>query len=155
VLSNDIYPKLLEIGVLPVCPFMACGEYLGAFPADDAPLTVHREYWSKFNKLVGPVNYETLMPRSKFMIALLDGGHAIDDGLATEISFFDSKIGRPVIGIRSDFRIAENLAAAINPAVSYFMENGRGALFVGRNAYEAAYENIEPHVQALLRDRAA
>lgn len=145
---NNFYGRLRdEAGVLPLCPFTACGEYLdfsrlGNSKTIDEVLS----FWDDFNKIVGPVNYGELMPRSKFMIAVLDGGHALDDGVSAEIGFYaaEYKGEKPIVGIRSDFRLAENLAAPINPAVRYFIDQGpyNGSFFSGLDAYDKAIESI-------------
>jgi hypothetical protein len=143
---NRFYQALRkEAGVLPLCPFTACGEYLDLSLLEN-PGTFQDviSFWDDFNRLVGPVNYETLMPRSRMLIAILDGGPAIDDGVAAEISHYATEHGRPIIGIRSDFRLAENPAAPINPAVRYFTDQGPydGQLFMGPHAYENALGRI-------------
>jgi hypothetical protein len=139
-LDEFFYPKLKEVGVLPLCPFAACSEYLDFSKLNDnMSVREFREFWYKFNKLVGLVNYETLMPHAKFMIAL-EEGHSLDDGLCAEISYFAVTHG-PVIGIRSDFRLSENIAASINPAVEHFHTNGK--FFSGQSAYEDAFKTIK------------
>ncbi len=134
-----------EEGVLPLCPFKACSEYLDFSKlSDDMPLSQYREFWEKFNEVICMVNYETLMPHSRFMIALFDGSHASDDGLCSEVAFFAEHRG-PVIGIRSDFRLSENIAATINPAIRYFLDLGlyEGQFFDGPGAYERAHTAIK------------
>lgn len=137
----DFYQKLEESRILPLCPFKACGEYLDLDRLTDKTLTVaeNEEAWQDFNDHVGPVNYETLMPNSKGMIAILDGGHAIDDGVASECGYYAREHG-PIMAIRSDIRLAENISALINPALRYFFDNGPygGELFLGPEAYEQA-----------------
>jgi len=143
---NALHDRLREeAGVLPLCPFTACAEYLdfsrlGAAHTIDDVLG----FWDEFNRLLGPVNYDELMPRSKFMIAILDGGHAVDDGVATEIGFYAGRYQgeKPILGIRSDFRLAENPAAPINPAIRYFLDQGpfNGQFFHGAEAYDRAVD---------------
>lgn len=153
-LDNEFYPKLKEAGIFPLCPFQACGEYLDAKVFDEN-LSVKecKELWEKFNGLVGVVNYETLMPRSLMMIAILDGSHAVDDGVSAEIAYFAQEfIGRPIVGIRSDFRLAENIAASINPAVSHFLKNEYCFLFTGPKAYDEAFEKIREIADEIIND---
>lgn len=145
---NKFYNRLRdESGVLALCPFTACGEYLDfSRLADSKTIDEVLGFWNEFNKIVGPVNYRELMPRSKLMIAILDGGHALDDGVSAEIGFYaaEYKGRKPVVGIRSDFRLAENPAALINPAVRYFIDQGpyNGFFFSGLDAYDKAVESI-------------
>ena len=146
------YEKLKDIKVLPLCPFKACGEYLELERLDDDMTSKElTEFWQNFNSIVGPVNYETLMPKAKFMIALLDGGHALDDGVSAEIAYFAVKHG-PVFGIRTDPRLAENISAPINPAVRYFLDTGpyKGVFLEGPKAYDNALEYIQGFAQGKL-----
>lgn len=125
ILDLIVYPNLREAGILPLCPFAACMEYLGPFPTMDTPLEKVLAFWDGFNSLIGPVNYETLMPPSRFMFAILDGSHSVDDGVAAEVSHFATHYRkRSIIGMRSDIRIAENIAAPINPAIRYLLDQG-------------------------------
>jgi hypothetical protein len=134
-----------EAGILALCPFSACEEYLDFSRLYDAEtLDDVNGFWDDFNRIVGPVNYEELMPRSKLMVAILDGGHALDDGVSAEVGHYATKYeGRkPVVGIRSDFRLGENPRAPINSAVRYFMDQGpyNGYLFNGHDAYDKAVD---------------
>ena len=97
-LENSFYPKLRqELGVFPLCPFTACGEYLDFSKlSEDMSVREFRAFWEEFNRTIGPVNYQTLFPRSKFLIALFDGSHASDDGLCTEVGIF-STTNKPII----------------------------------------------------------
>ena len=136
-----------EAGILALCPFKACGEYLD-FSRLGNLNTIEEVlgFCDDFNNIVGLVNYEELMPRSKLMIAVLDGGHALDDGVSGEIGFYaaEYKGEKPIVGIRSDFRLAENPAAPINPAVRYFIDQGpyNGSFFSGFDAYDKSVESI-------------
>ena len=123
-----------EVEIFPLCPFKACEEFLDK----------NNPNWGKFNKIVGKVNYGILIPNSKLLIALLDGSHAIDDGVSAEIGYYAGKMpGNPIIGIRSDFRLAENPEAPINLAVKYLIEKShRGKLFTGSGAYDNAFEYL-------------
>jgi len=68
------------------------------------------------------------------------------DGVSAEIGFYaaEYKGKKPVVGIRSDLRLAENPGAPINPAVRYFMDQGPygGLFFGGPDAYDEAVESI-------------
>lgn len=117
------YPRLeKEAGVYALCPFLACSEYIGKIPSRLSAIEKHQNFWNNFNKLVGIINVEYLMPHSKFMIALVEG-HSLDDGLCSEIADYARNFG-PVLGIRSDVRLGENLGSSINPAVRYYMDLG-------------------------------
>lgn len=152
-LKEYFYPELEKRSVFPLCPFTACAEYLDFSKLhDDMTVRELNRFWDEFNRIVGPVNYETLMPRSRFMIALFDGSHAADDGLCSEVAHFAFLHG-PVIGIRSDFRLAENIAAPINPAVRYFLDHGpfHGQFYSGPTAYVDAFKGIEKLIEGMLK----
>jgi hypothetical protein len=141
-LQEFFYPALLERGVLPLCPFAACEEYLDQKVFDEnLSVKKNKQLWSKFNdEIIPKVNYNTLIPKSKMLIAILDGGHAVDDGVCAEIAHYATKFpDRPVIGIRSDFRLSENPAGTINSAVKYFLTH----FFAGPNAHADALESIK------------
>ncbi|MCK4808009.1 MAG: hypothetical protein KAS90_00140 [Candidatus Aenigmarchaeota archaeon] len=150
---EQFYNELIEIGVLPLCPFMSCDEYLDiSYLNDNMSVKEHIEFWKNFNENIIPsVNYDTLIPKAKFMIAILDGSHGIDDGVSSEIAYFASNYGS-VFGIRSDFRLAENIAGGVNSAVSHFFSKERynGAYFEGPEAYDNALEYIHRFTQGML-----
>jgi len=136
-----------EAGVLALCSFIACVEYLDFSKLGNLKTVKEvSNFWDGFNKLIGLVNYGELIPRSKLMIAILDGGHALDDGVSAEIGFYAVKYNgkRPIVGIRSDIRLAENVEAHINPAVRYFIDQGpyEGSFFSGFDAYDKAIKSI-------------
>ncbi len=56
-----------------------------------------------------------------------------------------------MIGIRSDFRLGENPAAQINPAVRWFMDKGPygGAFIWGADAYDEAAKVIRAKADAI------
>jgi nucleoside 2-deoxyribosyltransferase len=141
-LQEFFYPALLERGVLPLCPFAACVDYLDQKVFyENLSVKKNKQLWDNFNKNIVPeVNYNTLMPKAKFLIAILDGGHAADDGVCAEIGYYAREFPmRPIIGIRSDFRLSENPAATVNPAVSHFVTQ----LFEGPEAYQHALTSIK------------
>jgi len=155
-LEQDFYPDLEKIGILPLCPFKACGEYLDLSKLTQSTSIAEMEkFWQRFNETVGVVNYDTLMPNAKLMIALFDGGHAVDDGLASEVAYFASKLERPIIGIRSDIRLAENPAAPINPAVRYFIDKGhsKSRFFDGHAAYGDAMTYMRELAQSMIEGK--
>jgi hypothetical protein len=152
---DDFYSKLEDINVFPLCPFKACGEYLDLSKLNNKmPVEELKQFWDRYNRLIGTVNYEVLAPYAKFMIALFDGGHAVDDGLCAEVAYFAAAEYKPVIGIRSDFRLAENIATTVNPAVRYFIDlsDYGGKFFDGDNAEEDALHEIEDLAKRIIAD---
>jgi hypothetical protein len=148
-----------EAGVLALCPFAACREYLD-FDALSRARSIDQlmGFWHGFNSLVGPVNYGELMPRSRFMIAILDGGHALDDGVSAEIAYYATEYRgqKPIIAIRSDIRLAENPAAPINPADRYFLDEGPygNHLLLGPGAYDSAVPKIKDLADRIRKEAA-
>jgi len=161
-LFNVTYPKLIEVGTFPLCPFKACSEYLGSFPKKGALQVEVDNFWDKFNGIVGPVNIEILMPRSLYMFGLYEGSD-VDSGLAAETGCYPGKFhshpfypDNPIFGVRSDFRLAENPRASINPAVRYFIDGQTldgefpGKFFVGEGSYERAYGFLQEHNRQIV-----
>lgn len=163
---EEFYKKLNLAGIFSLCPFQACSEYLGEMPNDEEPKSKHDEYWDRFNSLVGIVNYEFLMPRSKLLIAILEGA-IINDGVATEIGYYHKKFQtnplfpyNPIIGIRSDLRLSENPRAPINPAIRHLIdgeenegEKSCGRFFCGTEAYDQAFVYLSQITSRMLDAR--
>lgn len=153
---QGFYDRLREEAhVLPLCPFTACAEYLDLETLNQLETRADEfRFWDTFNRHIGPVNYGTLMPYSKMMIADLDGSHGVDDGLSAEIAHYATRYmgSRPLVGIRSDVRLAENLAAPINPAVRYFLDQGpyNGLFFQGPFAEDEALEAIAGMAEKMI-----
>ncbi len=141
----NFYADLPKLDVFPLDPFSACAEFLPSEVFDGAKtVDENKSLWNKFNGKIGFINYGILMPRSKFMIALVEG-QPPDEGLASEISYFASNFG-PVLGVRTDFRLAENPAASSNPAMTFFMQDQGpygGQYFDGSSGYESLMVNIQ------------
>lgn len=133
-----LYEQLKQNGIFPLCPFQACSEYLNPSVMFDDSRTLQEQKaaWARFNDDVIPaVNYGLLMPISHFVVAVLEG-QPIDEGVASEISHAHS-LHLPVIGVRTDFRLGENVAAATNPAVDKFVPSQQ--MFTGPGAYERMF----------------
>lgn len=151
-MNGELYPKLEGLGVYVLDPFAACAEFLQADVFNDQQtIAEQRKKWRRFNETIGWVNYGLLMPHAKFMVAIMEG-YPPDEGLTTEVGYFSSNFG-PVIGVRSDFRLAENPAASANPAVTFFM-GGKpysGDYFEGQDSYEALFERTKQLVQEIIQ----
>lgn len=153
VLDNLIKPKILEAGIQINDPFERLAEELDF--AYLSKLDRHEDvqhFWDTFSKKVTPIN-NGLMLNSDCMVALLDGGHAVDDGVASEIGYFSAlKLG-PIFALRSDVRLGENLAVTINPQVLGYITESGGELFEGPRSIErwAAAINNWAQTQFLSR----
>ncbi len=150
-MHGDLYPKLEEMGVYVLDPFAACAKFLPADVFNDQQsVAEQRKKWERFNKTIGLVNYGILMPYAKMMIAVMEG-YPPDEGLAAEVSYFSSNFG-PVLGVRSDFRLAENPAATANPAITFFMGGPYGGdYFEGPGSHEELFEMTKQLVQEIIQ----
>lgn len=136
VLDHLIKPKIKEAGIEINDPFAACSKELDFAKLNS--LEKHEDvmlFWREFNHKVTLINNE-LMQKSDCMLAIFDGAHACDDGMASEAGYY-AAIGRgPIFGLRSDIRLAENPDANINPQVLGYIIQSGGQLITGENAVE-------------------
>lgn len=138
--------------MFPLCPFTACAEFLppGVFDKSRTVAEVMAD-WDKFHDGIAFVNYGILMRYAHFMFANLDG-QPPDGGVIAELSLFSSNYG-PVIGERSDFRLDENMAAPINPAVIPFMgKMYPGKFFVGPDAFDQSLIEVKNMTTNIVKD---
>ena len=59
------------------------------------------------------------------VVALCDGGHAVDDGVAAEIGYAYG-IGKEVYILRTDFRMCDDKDGRINMQITFFVEASGG-----------------------------
>ncbi len=141
-IDNEIKPRMEVAGALVFDPFQQCAEFIQPdFFDTQQSVWSQMDKWGRFNQtVIGIVDYELLIPRSKILFAIMEG-YPTDEGVAAEVAYMASHFG-PVIGVRTDFRLAENPATGTNPAVSYFMrkESFGGGYFEGHDAYDKAFE---------------
>lgn len=146
-LDKEIRPRMEDAGAFLLEPFESFREVLSLTPElfdEEQSVKSYRTGLSRLNiNVAGVINYNLLIPHSKMMIAILEG-YPTDEGLASEIAYAATNFC-PVIGIRTDFRLAENLATGTNPAVTYFMTEPqfKGKYFEGPSAYEDAYKLLK------------
>jgi len=143
LLDHLIKPRIEKIGIIINDPFIECGKELD--PENLLQLKSHnavKKYWERFSKKVTPIN-NRLMQNSHCMLALLDGGHAIDDGVASEIGYYTALGKGPIFALRSDFRGGENIATLINPQVLGYISQSKGQLIDGTNAIERWFEAVK------------
>lgn len=154
-LEKKVKPNLEKAGALVLDPFQQCGELLD--PATfDQNQTVESQLskWKNFNQnIIGTVNYGLLIPHAKIMFAVMEG-YPIDEGVAAEIAYMATNFG-PVIGARTDLRLAENPATGTNPAVAYFMQaHFVGKYFEGPFAYTGAFALLKKYCSELIAKNA-
>ena len=84
-----------------------------------------REAFHRINLGIGAKN-ERMIRSVDMLVAVLDGVD-VDSGTAGEMGFAYG-IGKPVYGLRTDFRVTgDNEAAGINLQLRYFIEQSGGA----------------------------
>jgi len=143
VLDNLIKPRISKIGICINDPFEECGKeidfkHLGALELHEAV----RKYWADFSDKVNPIN-DSLMEKSDCMLAVLDGGHALDDGVSGEIGYYAGIKRGPIFALRSDFRCGENIAVTINPQILGYIKKSKGTLVDGPGALEGWFTTIQ------------
>ena len=143
VLENLIKPKIQEIGIIINDPFLECGkefnyDYLSKLERYGDRI----KYCIEFNSKITLIN-NRLMRDSDCLLAVLDGGHQIDDGVASEIGYYAGIEQGPIFALRSDFRCGENIATSINPQILGYIRQSNGALVDGVNAIERWFSEIQ------------
>lgn len=137
-----IKPRIKEIGITIYDPFLECEKELDFIRLYNLKsYEAKRDYWYEFSSKVAPIN-NRLMQDSDCMLPILDGGHSIDDGVASEIGYYAGIKRGKIFALRSDFRCGENMAVSINPQVlGYILQSG-GALIDGTNSLERWFYEI-------------
>ncbi len=149
VLDNLIKPKIKQANIVILDPFAECKKELDFDHLNH--LKLHKEvdqFWKTFNAKVTVIN-NGLMQKADCMLAILDGGHTVDDGVASEIGYYAALEKGPIFALRSDIRLAENLAAKINPQVLGYITQSGGELFEG----EDAFENWAAHINTWSQEQ--
>jgi len=151
LLEELIKPGLLKIGVTALDPFEACGLEIDFKRLET--LEKHEDivaFWDEFNQKVTPINNK-LIRDSDCLLAILDGGPAVDDGVASEIGYYAASGLGPIFALRTDFRCGENLAASINPQVYGYIKMTGGKLVdrasAGEKVIDLWFEEIKLWVE--------
>jgi nucleoside 2-deoxyribosyltransferase len=143
VLEKKIKPRLREIGLQVLDPFVECAKELDFSQLEK--LTLYSDvvkFWNEFNYKIPRIN-DPLMQKSHCMLPILDGGHAVDDGVASEIGYYAGIKRGPIFALRSDFRLSENVAAMVNPQIIGYIASSGGKLIVGQHATERWFQCIK------------
>ena len=82
------------------------------------------------------------MQNLKCLLAILDGGHTVDDGVASEIGYYVGVKGGPIFALRSDLRGGENITVSVNPQILGYIQQSGGTLIEGTDAIERWFEEI-------------
>ncbi len=143
-LDHYVHPNLERKGAFILDPFALCGEYLELSLFDESrPLADIRKGWERFNNIIIPtVNYGLAIPRAGLLFAICEG-YPVDEGMAAEMANIATNFA-PIVAVRSDFRLAENIASGTNPAVRVFASEQYSGSYhensTGDNAYQAAFD---------------
>ena len=156
ILLNRVKEKIKDIGIIVLDPFEECGKELSF--TELAKLTdfeSKRKYWEAFSRKVTPINNK-LMRQSQCQLAILDGGPAVDDGVASEIGYYAALVetgtiptgfGR-IFALRSDFRLGENIGCLVNPQVEGYIYQTSGKISTTLNQFfdeiQQWYKTIQP-----------
>ncbi len=124
-LDEIIVPAIEKIGYKVYEPFRENAKnynfaQISSLEKYDERCEVLRESDSKTGR-----NNVIFMDCSKVMAAILDGSHAGDPGIGSEIGYYFPK-RQPIVAVRTDFRLVENPAARINLQVKYFITHSPG-----------------------------
>jgi nucleoside 2-deoxyribosyltransferase len=108
-------------------PFRECARF---YPAEAKSTDSYKkkiELLKEFNYKAGNYNNH-LMRQSDKMAPILDGGHSVDDGIGSEIGLFYSLKKGPIIALRTDFRMNENIACIVNLQVERYIYDSGGKI---------------------------
>jgi nucleoside 2-deoxyribosyltransferase len=119
-----LMPRLAEAGWTVLDPWVDEGGVIAvtmALPAGEERVAA----LERMSRLIGERN-RSLIGRADVVLAILDGPD-VDSGTAAEIGWAAAH-GKPVVGWRSDFRLAEHEASRINIQVADFITVSGGGL---------------------------
>jgi uncharacterized protein (DUF952 family)/nucleoside 2-deoxyribosyltransferase len=132
-LDEVLHPALLTAGFSVLDPWES-GRALIAAATDATPAAL--------NAALGAAN-AALIEQADAVFAVLDGTD-VDSGTAAEIGYA-AALGRTVVGLRTDFRMAgDNPASPLNLQVLHFIDKAGGAFTTELNAGVAALRDRVP-----------
>ena len=123
-LATVLLPRLADAGWQVLDPWVDEGGVVGAALAT-APGPERLAALAEMSRIIGARN-RRLLADATAVLAVLDGSD-IDSGVAAEIGWAAAR-GTPVVGWRSDFRLAEHEASRINIQVEDFVVASGGRL---------------------------
>jgi len=136
ILVNQVKQRIKDIGIIVLDPFEECGKELDFEKLGQiTDFEEKRKYWEQFSRKVTPINNE-LMKRSHCQLAILDGGQAVDDGVASEIGYYAAlvecggihrNLGQ-IFALRTDFRQGENIGCIVNPQIEGYVHQTGGSI---------------------------
>ncbi len=135
LLDKLIKPEINRIGIKIYDPFEECEKELDLTRL--SKLKKHQDVyslWEKFGHKITPIN-NRLMKKTNCMFAILDGGHALDDGVASEIGYFAGIKQGPIFALRTDFRKVESMANTVNWQIVGYIKQSKGKLINNTEEY--------------------
>lgn len=152
-LEHYVHPKLEQEGAFILDPFQICGELLDLDLLDDKrSLLELKRGWQRFNNvIIHTVNYRLAIPRSGLVFAICEG-YPVDEGMASEMAYAATNFC-PVVAVRSDFRLSENVATGTNPAVHVFASSQYGGSYYENSIADQAYQSAFSAVRELIDRR--
>ena len=138
-----IKDKIKDIGIVILDPFEECGKEMDFAELDQlTDFEEKRKYWEQFSRKVTPINNK-LMRQSHCQLAILDGGHAVDDGVSSEIGYYAALVEEGIIpkgcgrifALRSDFRSGENIGCLVNPQIEGYIHQTGGAVSMNLDSW--------------------
>lgn len=123
-LYEKIVPMIEDAGYSVLDPWKLTPEEV-LETALSLPLGPEKEKaWIEANRIIGGNNAHAI-EESSGLFAVLDGVD-VDSGTAAEIGYA-AGLKKPILGYRSDFRLAgDNIGARVNLQVEYFIRNSGG-----------------------------
>lgn len=124
-LEAVLLPTVRHAGFVALDPWDHPDDPIGSALAEPDP-DRRRTHLSAANAAVAERNAQ-LIRGADGVIAVLDGTD-VDSGVAAEIGFA-AALGRPIVGVRTDWRTAgDNEAATVNLQVEWFLESTGGTI---------------------------
>jgi nucleoside 2-deoxyribosyltransferase len=134
-----LHPRLEAAGWEVLDPWLDQGGEVAAAVAM-APGPARIEALRRVSRNIGARN-RALLAEADAVLAVLDGPD-VDSGTAAEIGWAAAH-GTPVVGLRTDFRLAgDNPGAIVNLQVQYWIEASGGAVFARVEELIAALRGI-------------
>ena len=141
-LNIFIITKLEQIGYKVWEPFREGAKYLDIEHINS--LNTYEERRKAFaiaNQKIARNNI--IMPsKSKVMAPILDGGHSVDDGVAGELGEYYARGYGPIIALRTDFRLSENIGCLVNLQLEKYIKKSGGKICASMNEWYAKLERV-------------
>ena len=143
-LASVLLPRLTDAGWRVLDPWVDEGGVVAAaLSTASGPERIRA--LSEMSRLIGARN-RRLLDEAAVVFAVLDGSD-VDSGVAAEIGWAAAR-GTPVVGWRSDFRLAEHEASRINIQVEDFVVASGGRLVADLDEALAALDALARNLES-------